>query len=270
MKFILFLLFIFLNVGLSVAQDSTQTVTIITDRPDASNTPFLVPKGQLQVEMGIQVDGNKDESIGIKDYQTLYTLNNTSIKYSPLNFLELKFISGYGIYDLNRKSYFKGNWERDKNVLPIILGSKIFICKQKGILPHTTFESNFTLPIYGTLNSPIFVSPELRLLMFNQLNERLSLSYNIGLDYQNSYIRENPRYLYTLSLGISINEKLSGFIENYGYYQTFYKPDYRIDGGFTYLLKNNLQIDIAGGYGLSDLSTDFFVTTGLSWRVKLY
>ena len=43
-------------------------------------------------------------------------------------------------------------------------------------------------------------------------------------------------------------------------------PANSFDTGFTYLIRDNLQFDIAGGIGLSDDADDWFVGAGVSYR----
>lgn len=42
------------------------------------------------------------------------------------------------------------------------------------------------------------------------------------------------------------------------------QTEYYIDGGFTYLINNNLQLDISAGIGLNEAAIDYFVGTGCS------
>ena len=44
--------------------------------------------------------------------------------------------------------------------------------------------------------------------------------------------------------------------------------EHYLDGGFTFLLSNDVQFDIRAGYGLSRSADDFFVGTGLSIRFQ--
>ena len=43
-------------------------------------------------------------------------------------------------------------------------------------------------------------------------------------------------------------------------------PANAFDGGFTFLVRDNVQFDVAGGVGLSDGADDWFVGVGLSVR----
>ena len=74
-------------------------------------------------------------------------------------------------------------------------------------------------------------------------------------------------YLYTTAIGISFNNEFSSFIKVYGDFNASLKPIHNFDGGFTYLLSNNLQVDISGGKGISGVDSFWFLSTGFSFRL---
>src|SRR3954464_12943232 len=69
----------------------SQEADIVTDRPDQSNTPLLVPKGALQVETGFMMEKQNSTSID----QTNYTYNNSLIKFGINEHFEFRFNVGY-------------------------------------------------------------------------------------------------------------------------------------------------------------------------------
>ena len=77
---------------------------------------------------------------------------------------------------------------------------------------------------------------------------------------------DSPSYLYTFVNGFSLTEKLGLFVEFYGDFHIDEYPHHHFDMGFTYAVKPNLQIDILGGVGLTDVSDNGFVGAGLVWR----
>jgi hypothetical protein len=38
-------------------------------------------------------------------------------------------------------------------------------------------------------------------------------------------------------------------------------------GGFTFLVNDDLQLDVSAGAGLNDAAPDFFVAAGVAWRL---
>jgi hypothetical protein len=96
------------------------------------------------------------------------------------------------------------------------------------------------------------------------LPKNMSIASNWILSYNGN--DANPTGKYVLNFGFPIYQKLSGFIESYGQinnniFQT------RFDTGFAYLVNNNFQLDISSGFGNNQNVTDYFISTGISWRV---
>ena len=83
--------------------------------------------------------------------------------------------------------------------------------------------------------------------------------------------RETPRptYIYTLTTGIALSERVGGFVELYGFAPVHDKADHRFDGGLTCLLNNDLMIDLSAGVGLTNNAPDYFVSLGLSCRFSV-
>jgi hypothetical protein len=73
----------------------------------------------------------------------------------------------------------------------------------------------------------------------------------------------------SIALGVSLSDKWGSYIEYFGLYTDGLAADFSqhfIDGGFTYLVNYNLQLDVRAGTGLNDASEDLFAGVGLSYR----
>lgn len=68
------------------------------------------------------------------------------------------------------------------------------------------------------------------------------------------------------TLAYSLSETLGSFLELYTFRQEDNPGATYLDGGFTYLLSNDLQLDVNGGVGLSDAADDYFVGAGVAYR----
>ncbi|MCP4708926.1 MAG: transporter [Planctomycetes bacterium] len=73
---------------------------------------------------------------------------------------------------------------------------------------------------------------------------------------------------YSAVLGVGVTEELGTFIEFFGEAATGQSagPANSIDFGWTYLLAENLQIDMLAGFGLSDEAADWFIGAGVVYR----
>jgi hypothetical protein len=68
-------------------------------------------------------------------------------------------------------------------------------------------------------------------------------------------------------LGLTISDRLGSFVEYYGVIEERAADQHSVDGGVTFLLSEDLQLDISAGAGLNDAAPDFFVAAGVAWRL---
>ncbi len=243
--------------------------TIITDRPDQTEAPQLTPRGFFQVETGAQCEYDYDSETGTRSENSL--LNTTLWKYGASKYFELRLITEYA----SDKFKFTSRNETTDTVIkvsgfnPIAIGSKIAIQKEKGIIPDISLITHLELPYFGASDyRPDYIVPRFRFLFAHTLTDRLTFSYNLGAEWENGSNASTG--IYTASLGINLFKNLNMFVESYGFLRENSKADNRLDGGFTYLLTNNIQLDCSGGIGLNDISPDYFVSGGISFRFNAF
>jgi len=74
----------------------------------------------------------------------------------------------------------------------------------------------------------------------------------------------------SVSLSASIARRAAAFVE---YYATLsdggVADEHSVDGGFSWLVDDNLQLDVSAGAGVSRAAPDYFVSAGASWRFFL-
>lgn len=260
---------------------SQQINDIVTDRPDQTESPTVVPKGFLQIEMG-GVFERSTRTIVYDDIPVFTrTIKFTNDTYSP------EILIRYG---LSKKIELRLSTEYIRNTTtvettpplislqnpisivygfaPITIGTKIKLFEEKKIRPTTSLIFSLSIPFdtkypYQT----DYVSPSFRFTCQHTLSERFSLSYNLGGEWENNKGGSTSTGIYTLSLGVSLINNLLMYVESYGFLTQREKPDHRIDGGFAYLIRKNIQLDISGGYGITEISPDYFVAAGLSFRI---
>ncbi len=117
------------------------------------------------------------------------------------------------------------------------------------------------------------MDPALRLSFAHTLSERLSLGYNVGIGWESGPGGDGgtttlSSYLYTVALGIGLSDRVGAFVELFGDVPASAPggPANSFDGGFTFLVRDNLQFDVAAGAGLSDAADDWFAGVGISVR----
>jgi hypothetical protein len=234
----------------------SQKAEIVTDRPDQSNTPLLIPQGALQIEMGVLME--KENASGIR--QTNYTYNTSLLKYGINEHFEVRFNAGYlgTRQSLNEEVTEKG-------LGPIALGMKIKLADAKGAWPQAALIGNINLPTGAPKYKPSHTATDLTISCAHDLTERWSLTYNGGMKWNGESLETT--FLYTASFGLVVTKKLNLFLETYGFSTKGMSADNRLDGGITYKVLPTFQIDLSSGLGLSNSSPDYFISSGISYRL---
>jgi outer membrane putative beta-barrel porin/alpha-amylase len=239
----------------------SQTEDIISpERPGFTNPPSTVIQKHLQIESGIYYEYDKVKDTEFKTDNFLYPA--TLFRYGLLNNIELRLEA-----DIAAISWAEGNIKQSESGLnPIIIGTKIYICKQKKSRPETAFMFSLTLPYFGRESfQPNYPAPGFALYFQNIINSKLSIGYNLGMQWSGN--DANPVSYITFSPGFSFTKKIGGFIEAYSYFSKGAVPDFRCDAGLTYTPVKNLQFDVYGGPGISGPTKNYFISGGISLRL---
>lgn len=241
----LFLLFI------STTFFSQNQEPIQTDRPDQTETPALVPKGMFQVETGFSIQKNDANS-------TTQTLPSTLWKYGINDHFELRLITEF----TNEKVFD----EKVSGFNPILIGCKIKIADEKGIVPKTSFIGHISLPNAASKEfKSEYFAPEFRFVMQHTLSKKVSLSYNLGAEWDG--FSPEPTFIYTVATGYSITEKIGSYIELFGFAPQQQMANHNFDGGFTYLISPNFMVDASAGVGITENAPDHYWALGFSFRL---
>lgn len=223
---------------------------LVTDRPDQTESAVTVPKHSLQIETGIAYERLKENNISVGNYSIAGTL----VRYSFINNFEVRIGGGY----------FISNGEETKdNFNDLLIGFKINFLQEDyapielGLLVHAI------VPVFPLVSFQS-IEPELIFAISRSLSNQFSISANFGGSYSRQW-SENI-YIYTGSLGMSINEELNAFVEIYGNFSTPFSAIHNFDGGITYLLNNEFQFDMSAGRSINGIDFAWFVSSGISIR----
>jgi hypothetical protein len=262
-KFVLVVL-----VGHALVSSSCLAVDVpelVTDRPDQTESSSTVPYGSIQIEMG-WLYSDEDSA----DLET-DTFPQALLRCGLAENLELRF--GYDGYIWQNAVGSRAGALDDEGGGDLSAGFKVELWNEEGWRPETAFISNLGLPTgKGPFSSERF-DPDYRLAFSHTLSDRFSLGYNLGQAWRTEEDAAGDRdtrhdFIYTAALGVGLTEKLGGFVEFFGDIPTGSNggPTNSLDGGFTFLIADNLQLDISSGIGLSGEADDWFVSAGFSIR----
>ena len=136
----------------------------------------------------------------------------------------------------------------------------------KGLIPSVGYQFNLALPYVSEIYQPDHVAPKITIITSQSITQKLGLATNFGFAWNG--VSSNPKGFYIVNLGYSINNKWSVFVENYGTEENN-QLNSKFDGGVAYLMNNDLQLDVFGGYDQSNNVKEWFVSVGFSWRIRL-
>jgi hypothetical protein len=222
------------------------------DRPDQTECPFIVPSNHFQMETGFSYE-RTDESSEAYLYPSVLSKFGLNEKTELRVITELNSIHGeQTLSGLN----------------PVSIGFKTNLWKEKGPIPLTSFIGHLAFPhISSTEFKGSYYAPGFRFTMQHTLTSKLNLAYNLGARWstENAGI---ATFVYTVTVGAELTERLGAYAEVYGFAPEDLQSDHRLDGGFTFLLQDNIMIDISGGAGISEISPDYYAALGFSFRLK--
>lgn len=226
---------------------------IATDRPDQTECPFIVPKGYIQAENGF--------------FREKTTINSHSVAY-PTVLWKYGLSDNFELRLITELVSEKALTAKKAGLTPVTIGFKMKISEGKGFVPKTSFIGHLTIPKLASRELKAnFHAPSFRFTMQHTLSDRFTLAYNLGAEWDGE--TPEPTFIYTLTTGFSINEKFGSYIELYGFSSKNQQPDHRLDSGLTYLINNNVMVDISSGIGVSLNAPKNFISLGLSYRFKV-
>ncbi|WP_235537741.1 transporter [Sediminicola sp. YIK13] len=247
------------TLSLQAQQDNAGPGTIVTDRPDATEAPTLVPKGFLQVETGGFYESLDDNNV--KTERTVY--NTTLLRYGLLDNMELRV--GWNLETRQTTIGGLGTVGELNGFSPLLLGVKVGIAEEKNGAPEIGLIGHLFLPFTASDDfKPQTTGADFRFAFSHTLSDKSNLSYNVGAQWGD----DSPElaYIYTVAFGHSITKKFGFYVELYGDFPENTTANHFFDTGITYLLQPNIQLDATIGKGITD-DQDILLSAGVSFRV---
>lgn len=260
MKQIIPFTIIVLLFGLSShAQEANITQGLVTDRPDATESPTVVPNGSLQVETGGVYTSFESEGLKTEEF----TYNTTLLRYGILERLELRV--GWNLEESHLTLGNNPTRKSDVGLSPLLLGVKVAIADEKGWKPEIGLIGHLYLPF--TTNEavrPETTGTDFRFAFSHTLSEKSGIAYNVGAQFFEDV--PGAAYVYTLSYGYSFTDHFAMYAELYGDLPENFSANHFWDAGVTYLVSPLMQLDATIGQSITK-GQDILVSVGLSFRI---
>lgn len=235
---------------------------IVTDRPDFTEASSTVGWGVSQIELGYTYSYGND-SVDQSIQHTFPELLNRRGIFA--NWLELRLVNGYVSDKLN------GDDTTGREDLQV--GFKIGLTPQQGWLPETALITQMLLPTGEDEVTDDAYLPGLNFIYAWEINDYFSLAGSSQVNRAVDDVDDKySEFAQSIAVGMTLNEYWGGYAEWFGIWspsdaagqidQQFF------NGGFTFLVSNDILWDIRAGVGLNDNSDEYFVGTGLSIRFR--
>lgn len=258
-KSLLFLLLFMVNGCWLFSQNDTIHY-LKSDRPLQSETPYLVPKGNFQIETGVMYVDRDDQQQHLERIR----LGTTNLRYGVFANFEVRLSDSFEWVHVQDIEDSKDSTE--SGIGPLTAGFKVFVSREKNWLPEMAILGTITFRHLGDEDfRPTFSYPTGKLLCTHTISESFKLGYNIGFAYSGE--NADGFFLYSIFPTYSITTKLSAFAEIYGNFDHGDTPNNRGDAGFSYLIRKNLQVDLSAGMAFDKDIDRIFASAGLSWRI---
>lgn len=224
---------------------------IETDRPDQTESTAITPGGYLQAEHGV--------AFGKESGVSLIAHPSTLLKYGVSERWEARWV-------VEPVTMSSQGAPTTRGLLPMEFGFKSLLWTKDDGTAALSFIAHLQMPhlassaFRGTRTAPL-----VRFTGFTELGGDWRLGVNAGVEWDAG--GGPATAIYTAAVGSSITESTGWYGEVYGFLPFETLPaDHRINGGATYLLNEDLQLDAALGVGLSSTPAPWFVGVGVSYR----
>jgi hypothetical protein len=235
--------------------------SIVTDRPDQTESSLTVPHGSVQLEAGWTMTRSGGTGVGTRDH----ALPETLLRIGAGRRGEVRL--GFGGWQ-RRVTTIAGLETVQSGLGDVEVGFKYRLTPAEGPRPVVALLADVALPTGAAGFTGGQVSPVVRLAVAHELAERVGTAYNAGVSVFQAGAGTGIEAIYTWTVGLSLSERIGAFAETFGTVNlSGGETRMLLDGGFTLQLRPNLQLDLAGGVGLNDAADDWFFGAGLSARL---
>jgi hypothetical protein len=232
---------------------------LATDRPDFTEASSTVGLGRTQLEFGYTYVRDDEAGVELRgdSYPELLTRVGMFAEW-----FEFRIAWNYA----HERISAAGIVDSVDGAEDLYLGCKIALFEQDGWLPELAIVPQMTVPTGARAFTTDEVMPGVNLLYGWDITDELSFAGstqgNRALDASGDFYEE---YAQSLTVAVSLTERIGIYNEVFGFFPhgaVETGPEYYYNGGFTYLVNNNFQLDVRAGWGLNDRSDDFFTGAG--------
>jgi hypothetical protein len=234
-----------------LAADKAEEPELLTDRPDFTETSFVVPLRSLQIEAGFTYTSGDDGARVFNAPELLLRYGigaRTELRLGLPDYFTVRgggmSASGFGDTYLGLKQQLGPSGARyGFALIPAVL-----------------------LPTGAKVLTSDAVDPEIVLTWSRDLSELWSVGGIVGLAWP-TIEGDRKRFLFpTVSFGRTLSDRWGTFLEWAAIFPEDSGDVHLLHHGYTYALSDVSQADVHLGFGLSSAAPDFFIGGGYAVR----
>ena len=239
---------------------------LVTDRPDFSEASTTVGRGVLQLEFGYTFTMDHEPGERVRSHSAGEPLIRWGV---GADWLELRL----ALFPVSQRTNDGNGWRSVGGTEDLYIGSKIALTPQECHLPETALILQATVPTGSNGFTNDDTLPGANFIYSWEVNENVAVA---GNTQANRVIDEGTGAAYieitqsaTIALGLS--DDIGMYTEWYAMFPNgadTAEVEHYLNGGFTFLLSNDVQFDVRVGYGMSRAADDFYAGVGLSVRFQ--
>lgn len=239
---------------------------MVTDRPDFTEASTTVGLGVAQIEMGWTRTRDRGAD-GVTEHDGY---PETLLRVGVLaEWLELRVGWNYGEQQDN---FFGGGALRREGAEDLYLGMKIALTPQSGLLPEMAIIPQMNIPTGSGHFTADEVQPGVNWLYAWDITECLAC----GGSTQGNRVLDEDGHGYlelaqSFTVGLQLTEQVAAYSEWFAFFphsaqETGVGAEHYYNGGFTFLVNDDVQLDLRAGVGLNRRADDSFFGAGVSMR----
>lgn len=236
------------------------TSPLVTDRPDFTEASSTVGVRVAQLEMGYTYIYDNTAGTSVR----VHSFPETLLRYGIVrDWLELRV----GLNYLEERTRTGGTSTTLTGADDLYLGFKIGLTPQCGVLPEMALIPQATVPTGSAPFNQGRMLPGLNWIYGWEVSDRFSTAGSTQVNRSLDGTTSDTYYEIAQSwvVGASVTDRVGAYAEWFAFFPTdadTEKPEHYINGGFTYLVSDDLQLDVRAGVGLNAAADDFFVGVG--------
>jgi hypothetical protein len=231
---------------------------MVTDRPDFTESASTVAPGRFQVELGYTFTKTGDEE---RD-----NFGELLVRAGILSWLE-------GRLGLNSFSLLRAPGEDRGGLEDLTVAAKAIMYRRpiesSAAVPQVALLIGANLPTGESGFGEDALQPGAKVALDFGLTNRLNLGSNVGWAYLGSDGERFHQGIGSIVLGYAIGDPLTAYVEWYGLFPENRGggSDHYLDGGLTWGVGANFQVDWRIGISLQDPDPNWFTGAGISFRL---